>query len=72
MLAQLNTTISLHSKKEERFSLAFFPARHPATYVTVELSARNGTVPCLSTAMDSYKQSSLSSTIYIIYIQKKI
>jgi hypothetical protein len=72
MLAQLSTTISLHSKKEERFSLAFFPARHPATYVTVEVSARNGTVPCLSTAVDSYKQSRLSSIIYIIHNQKQI
>jgi hypothetical protein len=72
MLAQLATTISLRLKKEERFSLAFFPARHPATYVTVVVPARNGTVHCLSTAMDSYKQSSLSSTIYIIYNANQI
>jgi hypothetical protein len=42
-----------------------FPARHPATYVTVEVPARNGLVPRLSTGVDSYKQSRLSSTIPI-------
>jgi hypothetical protein len=39
-----------------------FPARHPATYVTVVVSARNGKLPCLSAGVDSYKRSGISTT----------